>query len=523
MDFVNIAGSISGGAISSGGLSTALVTLSQPKGVWESILNSFKGGLGTYILAVILIAVLVRLLFSVVDIINKKVSAKNTQVNAKMKPELDAIKAKYGNDPAMMQQKTNEIYKKYQFSMMSSCLPMLISLVLQFTVFLTLWNSLQAVSNYNIANQYQNMKNVYENVILLNEKFADADNTQVLAFKQTLDGLKTSGAEISLNVDVNFDTNQMKITIFNETDQTEVDGGLEVEFVDGILPDGTADETWTNTKFYETMLKYVPEFKTTEAAKLAEIRQKEQEEQEKQQAQQEQQSQPEEEQEGQDGQEDQGTEETVPTIWQAMVDSATTDYVNTGYNQLLLDAAEKAVEKYYFSSRESFMWIKNIYKAESPTTNPMFTESEIKNYLAKFYTADERAAEVNSDFEGKIFPSVVAGIDTSALGVNGYYILTIVAVLTSVLSMWLSTVLMRDKNQPKQKQNILMYFVMPIIIGIFTLMYTSLFAIYVIVGQLIMMLLTPLTTWIVKKWNKHDEDKKNEKDIIEVDYRRKGI
>lgn len=509
MDFVNIAGSISGG-----GLSTALVTLSQPKGVWESILNSFKGGLGTYILAVILIAVLVRLLFSVVDIINKKVSAKNTQVNAKMKPELDAIKAKYGNDPAMMQQKTNEIYKKYQFSMMSSCLPMLISLVLQFTVFLTLWNSLQAVSNYNIANQYQNMKNVYENVILLNEKFADADNTQVLAFKQTLDGLKTSGAEISLNVDVNFDTNQMKITIFNETDQTGVDGGLEVEFLNGILPDGSADETWTNTKLYETMLKYVPEFKASEAAKLAEIRQKEQEEQS---------AEPEQPEDEQEGQESEGTEETVPTIWQAMVDSASTDYVDTGYNQLLLDAAEKAVEKYYFSSRESFMWIKNIYKAESPTTNPMFTESEIKNYLAKFYTSDERAAEVNSDFEGKIFPSVVAGIDTASLGVNGYYILTIVAVLTSVLSMWLSTVLMRDKNQPKQKQNILMYFVMPIIIGIFTLMYTSLFAIYVIVGQLVMMLLTPLTTWIVKKWSKHDEDKKNEKDVIEVDYRRKGI
>ena len=68
-----------------------------------------------------------------------------------------------------------------------------------------------------------------------------------------------------------------------------------------------------------------------------------------------------------------------------------------------------------------------------------------------------------------------------------------------------------------------MYFVMPIIFGIFTFMYTSLFAIYIIVGQLVMIALTPLTTWLVKKWVEKDAKKQKDKNVVEVDYRRKDM
>jgi membrane protein insertase Oxa1/YidC/SpoIIIJ len=106
--------------------------------------------------------------------------------------------------------------------------------------------------------------------------------------------------------------------------------------------------------------------------------------------------------------------------------------------------------------------------------------------------------------------------------VNGYYILTILAVVISFLSIWLSNKLMRDKNSPTpQKQSKTMYFVMPIIFGVFTFFYTSLFAVYIIVGQLVTMALTPLVTLIVKKWIEHDNNKQNKKNVVEVDYRRK--
>lgn len=444
-------------------VSTALVTLTQPSGFWETILNSFKSATGTYIMAVILIALIVRILFSLVDIINKKVNMKNMDINAKMKPEIEAIQKKYGNDPKLVQQKTGEIYKKYQFSMMGSCLPMLVTMILQFTVFLTLWNSLQAVSNYNIAYQYESMKNLYANVIVLNENEIVKNELNSLA-----------GQEYSLDIETNFKNKTLKVSI------TKAEG--EETFVHEI---GYVSD-WTNEDIYNLLSKYVivpqPENPETpsETTSMAE---------------------------GEEGQ------EPTPPV----------EYIDTGFNEVFKVLAEETAEKYYIETQEGFLWIKNIYKAESPTS-PLFTKSEITKYLTGFYSEEEKNIEKQFGYEGKIFDNVVAGIDTKGLGSNGYYILTIFAVLTSFLSLWLSNKMMQGKNKsagPAPGQSKMMYFIMPVIIGIFTFMYTSLFAIYLIVGQLVMMALTPLTTWIVRKWIDSDSKKKKNKDVIEVDYRRK--
>ena len=430
-------------------VNTALVTMFQPSGMWVNILNSFKSGMGSYIVAVIVLAILVRIVFSLVDIVSKKVNMKTMDINNKMKPELEAVKAKYSNDPAMMQKKQSEIYKKYQFSMMGSCLPMLLTMVLQFTVFLTLWNSLQAVSNYNIAKQYQDMKNVYANVLMLNEN------------EEFLNLLNDQTGEVKLTAEVVLDKEGKK--------------QLHVEIFEGENPaadkrDYNFNEEQSNEWIYNKIIsKYValPEEKPEEMPKA---------------------------------------ENTIQSS-----------------NQLLIqNLAEKTVAQYFENNREGFLWIKNIYKSESPQS-PMFSEKEVKQYLSKFYEKEEFEAEKENDFEGKIFKVVVENnkqLDGIKAQKNGYYILTILAVLSSLLSIYLSNLMMRRKGQPKQKQSIAMYIIMPLIMGIFTFSYTSLFAIYIIVGQLMMIALTPLTTLIVRKWSDHDE-KKKEKDVVVVDYRRK--
>ena len=83
--------------------SLMLIVLNEPTGMWESILNAFKGAMGSYILAVILLAVIVRVIFSVVDIVNKRFTMKNAQINEKMKPELEAVQKKYGHDKQLLQ------------------------------------------------------------------------------------------------------------------------------------------------------------------------------------------------------------------------------------------------------------------------------------------------------------------------------------------------------------------------------------------------------------------------------------
>ena len=440
-------------------VNSALVILNQPTGFWESILNAFKGATGTYILAVILLAVILRLLFSLVDVINKRLTAKNTAIQTKMNPELEAVKKKYANDPKMLQQKQSEIYKKYQFNMMGSCLPMLIVMILQFTVFLTLWNSLQAVSNYNIANQYQEMKNIYASVLAINE-------------------ITVEEGELSVE------------KLYNEEGLTKI----SIKILDG--KEKSLEITCSNEETGETKQRTAEykKLKNKEIYRLATLY---------------------------GGLEEPKKEEPEDEV-------TAKEVTLTEFQTVIKELAEEMVKDYYLETQEGFLWIKNIYKAESPAS-PTITLDDVRKNLPKYYSEeeakDENELDVNEnkmDYEGKLFPAVVAKIDQTNVH-NGYYILTIIAVLTSVLSLWLSNFLMRNKNAPAQKQPWLMYVIMPLIMGIFTFTYTSLFAIYIIVGQLMMLLLTPLTTLVVKKWNKVSDDKKKDKNIIEVDYRRKDF
>lgn len=464
-------------------VSTLLTTLTPPKGMWESILSAFKNGTGSYVWAVILIALIVRVVFSLVDVVNKKITMKNTAIQEKMKPELEAIQKKYGHDKTLMQQKQNEVYRKYQFNMMGSCFPMLIMTILQLVVFMTLWTGLQSVANYNIAEKYDNMKSVYTSVITLNE---DDD------FKNFVVDYYQDGDSISATLSTNEEGVQiLKVEISNPDDNAP-----------DVREFALAKTELSNKEIYELLLKYVivPEAETTDPADpdapaegetIVGL----------------------EEESGEGDGEQQTPPATEPTI----------TYVDTGINNVVKVLAENISSQYYLDNQEGFLWIDNVYKPDAPQTS-LFTEREIKRYMSGFYTEEEKALEKEHDYEGKIFNYVVnEGVGKQNLGKNGYYILTIIAAAASFLSMWLSNKLM-NKNKPvdpTQKKFKMTYLIMPVIFAIFTMSYTSLFAIYIISGQLVMIGLTPLTTWITQKWTQASEKKKKEKDVIVVDYRRK--
>ena len=451
-------------------MDTLMIVLTEPHGMWESILGAFKGAMGSYILAVILLAVIVRILFAVVDVVNKRFSTKNMQINEKMKPELEAVQKKYGHDKVLLQKKQQEIYKKYQFNMVSSCLPMLIAMVLQLVVFLTLWTGLQNVSNYNIAKSYENTKTVYYNVLLLNE---DEE------IKNCVEGLITSGEEYTIDVNIDFDNMNMTVIVNDVNGEEELNKNITIIATN---PSEEGQVGVSNETIYNLIKEYAMEELPAETPS--------------------------------DGEEQDGTSETPETVPNDLTD----------YNRVIRTLAEEVTADYYIDNLESFLWIKNIYKAESPMTNPVFEKSEITNYLQKFYSDEEKEIEEVNGYEGQIFDYVVAGLESRDLGVNGYFILVILAVGTSFLSIFINNKLTKKVSgtQPGGK---MMYFIMPLILGIFTLMYTSLFAIYIIVGQIMMIALSPLTNLIVKKWIDASDRRKEKKkqEVIDVDYRRKDM
>lgn len=441
-------------------MDTLMTILTEPHGMWESILGAFKGAMGSYILAVILLAVIVRVVFAVVDVVNKRFTTKNMQINQKMQPELEAIQKKYGHDKVLLQKKQQEIYKKYQFNMVSSCLPMLVAMILQLVVFLTLWTGLQNVSYYNIAKSYENTKTVYYNVLLLNE------NTEL---KTKVEEFLASDKEVDYsNFSVEIDLENLNMSVqFKDENGTEIyNENITIIPTSG---EEEGDKGVSNKEVFEVIERYAMD-KTivsplsAEEGKLSE------------------------------------------------------------YNLVIKNLAEEVTADFYTENLESFLWIKNIYKAESPTTTPVFDKSEIVSYLQRYYNDAEKEAEEIHDYEGQIFDCVVEGLNRRDLGANGYYILVILAVATSFLSIFINNKLTK-KTTGTQSGGKMMYFIMPLILGLFTLMYTSLFAIYIIVGQIVMIALSPLTNLIVKKWIEASDRKKEKKkqEAIDVDYRRKDM
>ena len=442
------------------------IVLNYPGGMWESIIGGFNSAMGSYIWSVILLAVLVRIVFALVDIFNKYFNMKSMRINEKMKPELEAIQKKYGHDKVLLQKKQQEIYKKYQFSMVGTCLPMLLMVVLQMVVFLTLWTGLQNVSNYNIARQYENTKTVYYNVLLLNE------NENFESFYNSNLADLTYGEDFNVNASIDLDKKQMTLEFYltsnpNEVIYTVIPADEETQNIVNFNDDPNVN---ANEEIFKIIDKYANEY--TDDAEGNSI-------------------------------------------------SAQRELNNMQLN--IKAMAEDIAADYYIDNMQSFLWIKNIYKAESPTTSPVFTKSEITSYLNNYYSESEREVEAQFGYEEQIFDFVVADLNERELGVNGYYILVILAVVTSFLSIFINNKLMKKGSGTQQPGGKAMYFIMPIILGIFTLMYTSLFAIYIIIGQIVTMIFSPITNLIVKKWvdmsgKKQDEKRKA---VIDVDYRRK--
>ena len=71
----------------------------------------------------------------------------------------------------------------------------------------------------------------------------------------------------------------------------------------------------------------------------------------------------------------------------------------------------------------------------------------------------------------------------------------------------------------KQQNGKIMMVVIPILLGIFALFYNSVFAIYMLVGQLVSLILSPLQLMIIDKII--DNKSKKEENKVIVDYSRK--
>ena len=138
-------------------------------GFWGTLIGWFNSFITSYGWTIILFTLVVKLILSPLDYLQRKVGFNNAMAQAKMQPELNKIKEKYAHDPEKMRAKLNEkqaqMMRNGDMKLGSTCTIMLLYLVITLVVFVSLFYSMQAIGNIKTVNSYIELENEYEAVL----------------------------------------------------------------------------------------------------------------------------------------------------------------------------------------------------------------------------------------------------------------------------------------------------------------------------------------------------------------------
>lgn len=140
------------------------------KAFWGSCINFFVDFLGNYGWAIILFTIVLKLILSPLDFFQRKAMKKQTQMQASLQPQIAKLQQQYGNDRAKLNEKINELYQRNNISLKSTCLPLLITLVVTMTVFISLFNALNSIANSKDSEIFYSLHKTYTaEVVKVNE------------------------------------------------------------------------------------------------------------------------------------------------------------------------------------------------------------------------------------------------------------------------------------------------------------------------------------------------------------------
>ncbi len=186
-----------------------------------------------------------------------------------------------------------------------------------------------------------------------------------------------------------------------------------------------------------------------------------------------------------------------------------------------VELANKQVVIKYNEIKDSWLWIKNVWKADTLTNSiPTFEEylkvaktiefegNEYQTKKLKSTLTEQQFEDVKTEYE-----TIMSPLREKEGKRNGLFILVALVVLTSVFSQWLTQRKLKTSSKtksedPSQNMNKTMMIMMPVLFGFFALSSTSMFSLYLVTSQIVSVLTTPLIDLLIDKTQKTSELKK---------------
>ncbi|MCX4313039.1 MAG: membrane protein insertase YidC [Clostridia bacterium] len=140
------------------GISEAITQgVQAPSGMWHILILKTFEFVADYGWRIVVFTVLLKLVISPLDFYQRYKMNKNQKITERLKPTMEKIQKQYAGDKQAFQQKQMELNRKEGYSYFSACLPMIITLV----VFITLWMSMQTIARYMMFKEYTTLYDEY--------------------------------------------------------------------------------------------------------------------------------------------------------------------------------------------------------------------------------------------------------------------------------------------------------------------------------------------------------------------------
>lgn len=437
-------------------------------------LTTVCGSVGVGIILFSLLLKLVTLPFDVFQRINMR------KQNIKMKENqarMEKLQKQYANDKDKYNQKVMEMYKESGISIMSSCLPMILSLV----IFIVAINAFNAFASYSNVENYNTMVRAYNASML--EDCADIKTAGVSKPTENTDFVLDENGNIKSVVYTVEDNAEDKYiyytvsmdvpaTVDNETgDVTYITKDTFDEYftanTDAIKDYvansnkknyylnwekiSTSEELYTDTKTYAQAIADIE----------AEIR------------------------------------ENLPEGTTLTDDDVINLTQQTAIDRIFINRAQDAVVDVYngqVKKDTKFLWIKNVWVVDASYKHPVlgygsFSQEIVARKSCSCKEGDKTILSIPAYTEDG-YANVTGKLGAYKSEANGYYIMILLSIGTILLQQFLSMRSQKEQNKYSSvdgqsgSQQKMMMIIMTVMFAIFSFMYSSAFAIYLVVSNL---------------------------------------
>ena len=136
-----------------------LISVSEPTnpGIIAQFIELLFTWIGNYGWTVVVFTLILKLVLSPLDFWQRHVMHKNMRAMKRMEPQIEKLKKQYAGNKEKFQQEQMKLYKKEGYSMLGSCLPLLITIVVFFFVF----SQFSGMATYMVKKDVYEMEKVY--------------------------------------------------------------------------------------------------------------------------------------------------------------------------------------------------------------------------------------------------------------------------------------------------------------------------------------------------------------------------